>query len=220
MIHPPTTVTRRRRPVALLAAAVLLAGTIAGCSSGDDSASTTSTTSADSGETSALATACREVDLAPITKSAADLDQARRTLEAAAGNDAEFTAATIAFLGTGQVFFTALATALDPFFDELARASGQSAVADVTADFATAADDFAALAPEIEAAGKVTPEHIAAIQAVNTKFDRFAEYVNAGSPSGDELRQIPTCTAFLRNLDETTSAISAADGKDELDTDG
>lgn len=64
----------------------------------------------------------------------------------------------------------------------------------------------------------MTQDDLAEIQAVNTKFDRFVEYLNPGSPSGDDLRQIPACKTLLKNLDTATSAISSADGQDELDT--
>jgi len=192
----------------------LMIGTIAGCSGDSDSASTTTTTT--DGATGDLATICSEVDLAPITKSAADLKQAEVTLRAAAGNEAEFASATVAFLGKGQIFFSSMATALDPFFAGLAEESGQSAIANVTDAFRSAAEDFAALAPEIESAGRVTSADITEIQSESAKFVKFAEYVNPGSPSGDALRQIPTCTTLMRNLDRATGAISAADGKDEL----
>lgn len=213
MVHPSTPSRRRRRPGEFLAAGALLALMIAGCSSGDDSSSTTSTTSRGTGD---LAAACSEVDLAPVETAAADLADAQTTLEAAAGNEAEFASATAVFLDKGSVMFSSLATALDAFFDELAQASGQSAIADVTDDFTTAAADFSALAPEIRAAGTVTSDDIATIQRVGTKFDRFAGYVNAGSPSGDELRRIPECETMIRNLDQATAAISAADGDDEI----
>jgi len=220
MLLPSTSVSRRGRPAALLVAGVLLAWTVVGCSSGDDSASTTSTGNAgssESGGADALAASCSEVDLASVETSAAELAEAQVTLEAAVGDEAEFAAATVAFLEKGSVMFSSLATALDAFFDELAQASGQSAIADVTDDFTGAAADFSALAPEITAAGSVTGDDIAAIQAVDTRFERFAEYVNPGSPSGDDLQRIPACQTMVRNLDAVTSAISAADGQDELD---
>lgn len=220
MLRRSTTSRRRWRPAALLAAGGLLAWTFVGCSSGDDSASTTSTVSPSSNNndgTEELATACSEVDLTPVETSAAELAEAQLTLEAAAGNEAEFAAATVAFLEKGSVMFSSLATALDVFFDELARASGQSAIADVTDDFTTTANDFSALAPEINSAGMVTGDDIATIQAVNARFDKFAEYVNPGSPSGDDLQRIPACKTMIRNLDAVTSAISAADGQDELE---
>lgn len=218
MSRVPITSARRGHPVVLLAVGLLFAATLAGCSSSTDSASTTSTTENRSEGTQGLSTVCSETDLASVQDSAAALDEAELALRAAAGNDGEFTSATVAFLREGERFFSSLATTLDPFFAELAQESGLGAIAALTEDFTTAADDFAALAAEIEAAGTVTQEDIAEIQAVNTRFDTFAGYVNPGSPSGDELRQIPACTTFLRNLDTATSAISSADGQDELNT--
>jgi len=218
MFRDPVTAARRGRPAALLVVGLLLAASIAGCSSSSDSTSTTSTSDDGSGGTRGLSTVCSETDVASVQESAAALDEAQLALRAAAGNDGEFTAATIAFLRQGELFFSSLATALDPFFAELARESGLDAIADLTDDFTTAADDFTTFANEIESAGTVTQEDIAAIQEVNTRFDTFAGYVNPGSPSGDELRQIPACATFLRNLDSATSAISSADGQDELNT--
>jgi hypothetical protein len=212
------TSARGGQPVALLAVGLLLAVLLAGCSSSTDSASTTSTTENRSEGTQGLSTVCSETDLTSVEGSAAALNEAEMTLRAAAGNDGEFTSATIAFLREGEVFFSSLATTLDPFFAELAKESGLGAIVALTEDFTTAADDFAALATDIEAAGTVTQEDIAEIQAVNMRFGDFAGYVNPGSPSGDELRQIPACTTFLRSLDTATSAISSADGQDELDT--
>lgn len=196
----------------------MFAVAITGCSSSSDSASTTSTTGSGSGGTEELSSVCSATDLAPVQESAAALDEAQLTLRAAAGNDEEFTSATVAFLKKGNIFFSSLATVLDPFFAELAQQSSLSAIADLTDDLTTAANDFTALANEIESAGAVTQDDLAEIQAVNTKFDRFVEYLNPGSPSGDDLRQIPACKTLLKNLDTATSAISSADGQDELDT--
>lgn len=196
----------------------MFAVAITGCSSSSDSASTTSTTGSGSGGTEELSSVCSATDLAPVQESAAALDEAQLTLRAAAGNDEEFTSATVAFLKKGNIFFSSLASVLDPFFAELAQQSSLSAIADLTDDLTTAANDFTALANEIESAGAVTQDDLAEIQAVNTKFDRFVEYLNPGSPSGDDLRQIPACKTLLKNLDTATSAISSADGQDELDT--
>ena len=232
MSRAPITATGHGFPVALVAVGLLLAGAITGCSSSDDSASTTSitatstsdststtsTTDNTSGETQQLAAVCSAIDLASVEANAAALDEAELVLRAAAGNEGEFAVATSAFLEEGNVFFLSLATVLDPFFAALAQESGLVAIADLTDDFTTAASDFAALATGIESAGAVTPEDLVAIQAVNDRFSSFAEYVNPGSPSGDELRQIPACKTFLKNLDTVTAAISAADGQDELDT--
>lgn len=218
MFRVPITSARRGRPVALLAAGLMFAVAITGCSSSSDSASTTSTTGSGSGGTEELSSVCSATDLAPVQESAAALDEAQLTLRAAAGNDEEFTSATVAFLKKGNIFFSSLASVLDPFFAELAQQSSLSAIADLTDDLTTAANDFTALANEIESAGAVTQDDLAEIQAVNTKFDRFVEYLNPGSPSGDDLRQIPACKTLLKNLDTATSAISSADGQDELDT--
>ncbi len=106
---------------------------------------------------------------------------------------------------------------LGTFFNDLAKATGQSDLANIINDFSTTADEFTVLSAKIKSANTVTAADIAAIMEVNTRFDKFAVAVSSGSPSGDMLKEIPDCKTFLRELDLATQAISAADGTDELD---
>jgi hypothetical protein len=225
-----------RRTTVILAAGTLLASTFAGCSSSSEtsssetsssetSSSETSSSETSSSETSSsetsefedLSEACREADLAQVEKASSDLYQAQLAIKAAGSDEVSFASATVAFLNKGSVFFSAMATDLDAFFDELSQASGQSSLTDVTDGFRATADEFTALASEIDSSGTVTSEQIAAIMAVNSQFDGFVTAVNSESPSGDLLRQIPDCKTFVRDLDLATETISAADEVDELD---
>lgn len=229
MLHPSTTPRRRRgRPAALLAVGVLLAWTIAGCSSGDDSASTTSTSkvsassngdSNGSGDTEALATACREANLAPVETAAADFADASVTLEAA-DSEAAVTAAAVTLLDTGSALFSSIATALDDFFTELAQASGQSAIADIPDDFRTAADDFSALATDINDAGTVTEDDIATIEEVGQRFDELGSNIESGSPGGDELRRVPACETLIRNFEGVFATLEGDSGSSSSGGDG
>jgi hypothetical protein len=201
-----TTLPRCGRPAVLLAAGILLASAFAGCSSGSES-----------GGTKNLAADCRNVDLSKIESAASNISQAQKALEAAGSSGAGFTSATVVFLNKGSVFFSTMATTLDTFFIDLAKATGQSDLTDIIDDFSITADEFTALSAKISSADTVTAADIAAIMEVNSRFDNFAVAVDAGSPSGDMLKEIPDCKTFLRNLDLATETISAADGTDELD---
>jgi hypothetical protein len=200
-----TTLLRRGRFAAVLAAGLLLAATFAGCTSSSDSEGTTT-----------LATACREVDLAPVETAASDFHSAELVLVDAFGNEAALTAAMVAFLAKGSVFFTSMASSLDVFLDELARASNVRALSGKTDVWNETAGDFTALATDVSAAGTVTSDDIAVLLGVQAKFDPFLRAINPGSPSGNLLRRIPACKTLIRNIDAATSIISADDGEDEI----
>lgn len=208
MHHLSAASRRRVRLATAVATGTLLASMIAGCSSND--------VSDESGEAVGLASTCSDVDLSAVETAATELDGAVETLWAAEGDEAAFATSTVAFLEKGSVLFSSLAVALDPLFEELARTSGQSDIADVTNDFTTAEATFSAIASEISAAGKVSADDIVAIQDVGNGFDDFFQVVNSGSPTGDELAGIPACETMIRQLDLVTTNISAADGQDEL----
>ena len=205
-----STLLRGGRTAGFLAAGILLASTFAGCSSGSSSSS-------ESGGSKALAADCRNVDLSAIKNAASEISQAQLDLKAAGTSGPAFASATVVFLNKGSVFFSTMATTLETLFNDLAKTTGQSDLANIINDFSTTADEFTVLSAKIKSANTVTAADIAAIMEVNTRFDKFAVAVDSGSPSGDMLKEIPDCKTFLRELDLATQAISAADGTDELD---
>jgi hypothetical protein len=206
-----STLLRGGRTAAFLATGILLASTFAGCSSGSSSSSS------ESDGTKVLAADCRNVDLSAIKNAASEISQAELDLRAAGTSGPAFASATVVFLNKGSVFFSTMATTLGTFFNDLAKATDQSDLANIINDFSTTADEFTVLSAKIKSANTVTAADIAAIMEVNTRFDKFAVAVGSGSPSGDMLKEIPDCKTFLRELDLATQAISAADGTDELD---
>lgn len=224
--------SRLRRTMAVLATAMLLAWTIPGCSTSNegDGGQTVDTVKRQASETSRpaeevkptsgtedLATVCSEADLTSVENASAGFADAQRDLMAAIGDEPAFASATVVLLDKGVVLFSSIASTLDTFFDELAQTSGQSAIADTPDDLRTAADRFSVLATDIEKAGTVTGDDIAAIQAIGTMFDEFGSDFESGSPGGDEVRQIAACETLVRDLDVATSAASATDGDDEID---
>jgi len=200
-----TALLRRRRFVAVLAVGLLLTVTFAGCSSGGDGEGTTK-----------LATACREVDLAPVETAASDFHAAELILVDAFGDEAALPSAMVTFLAKGSVFFSAMASSLDGVLDELARESDVRALSGKADVWNATAEEFTALAADVRTAGTVTSGDIAVLLGVQKRFDPFLRAINPGSPSGNVLRRTPACEKMIRNLDAATSIISADDGEDEI----
>lgn len=204
MLHPSTTVgRRRRRPAALLVMGTLLLGLAVGCSGSNDSASTT-TASTVTASTSAgvedLAAACREVDLVPIQQAADDFVAAEAALDVATSEQA-VTTAFVTLLDKGSVLFSTMASSLEDLFGALADAARQPALADVPDGFRTAADDFSALATDINEAGTITEADVSRIDEVGASFDELDALVEPGSEGGQELRRVPACETFVRNFE-------------------
>lgn len=216
MQHLPVRSRRRRwRAPAVLAIGVFLPWTLLGCSGGDDSASTTTSvvrasSNGGGGNTEGLETACREADLGTVEDAAADFAAAQAALGTTAG-EAAGAAATVELLDKGSVLFSAMASSLGDFFTALADALGQSSIADIPDGFRAAADDFSALATDINDAGTVTEADISSIEDVGAQFDELGETIESGSPGGDELRRVPACETFIRNFESVFDNIEGTD---------
>jgi len=201
--RPATRRTHRRRAAALLAAGALLVWTAASCSSGDEGASTTSTSrvTADSDQsTDQVATACRDVDLAPIESAAGRFVTAEAAVEAAT-TEAEVTTAVVGLLDAGSTLFSTMASSLDDLFDALADAAGQPSLADVPDGFRSAADDFSTLATDVDDAGTITDADIARIDEISARFDDLGATVESDSEGGQQLRRVPACETFIREFE-------------------
>lgn len=191
----------------MLAIGALLVWTAAACSSGDDTASTTTETTkvtADSnggsGDTDALAAACRNVDLQPVEAAAANFVAAESAIDAAQ-SESEAATAIVGLLDRGSTLFATMASSLEDLFVALAEASGQPGIADVPDGLRTAADDFSTLATDISDAGTVTEADIARIDEVSVGFDELGENFESDSSGGQQLRRVPACETFVRNFE-------------------
>jgi hypothetical protein len=182
----------------------MLAGAVVGCGENDDSISTATTAAQESPNgtdaVEALATACREVDLAPVEQ-AADGFVAAQAATDEATTEAEATTAIVDLLDSGSVLFSTMATSLAPLFESLAIAADQPSIAEVPGDFRAAADDFSTLATDIDEAGSLTDADIDRIDQVGERFDTLDDVIEAESDAGRELRRVPACETFIRNFE-------------------
>lgn len=205
---------RRLRPAALLSVAVLSLWTLAGCSSGDDAASDTSTTSvtaSSGGDTEALATACREADLARIVEAAAGFATAEAALSAAT-TEADATPAFVRLLDSGSVLFSTMASSLEGVFDALADATGEAALADLPDALRSAADDFSTLATDVSDAGTISEADVTRIDEITAELDEIGTVTESGSEGGQQLRRVPACETFLRNFEAIFATLQGAGG--------